>query len=145
MKKVFLITSLAFIILLGNATAQNCTMKGTLSSSSVSLNPRDPDFRDECNVYVSAKNDGTCGWEKGKVKVMYRLVSYPTKAPRPSGVIVGGTSDLENTVFPKATGKFKPFDLPPPEYHGEYVYSFYLIDKDNKKLSNEVRVTINWD
>ncbi len=129
----------------GRIHAQPCKLHATLSESGIQLNPRDPDFRDECRVYVTAKNDGTCGWEKGKIKVMYRLKSYPTKAPRPSGATVGGTIDLEATVLPKANGKFKGFDLPPPEYHGIYVYQFYIIDMDNKTISNVVEAEINWD
>lgn len=136
---------LLFALATGNLFAQPCKMHATLSESGIMLNPRDPDFRDECKIYITAKNDGTCGWEKGKVKAVYRLKTFPTKAPRPSGAIVGGTIELEATAFPKANGKFKGFDLPPPEYHGIYVYQIYLIDNDNKTFSNVVEIEINWD
>ena len=149
-KTIFMnLKSFPILILLSlvwyNVSAQPCTLKATISGSGITLNPSDPDFRDECKVYVSAKNDGTCGWEKLKVKVAYRLLRFPSKAPRPSGTMAGGTVDLENTVYPKAIGKFKAFDLPAPDYNGIYEYQFYIVDKDGNTISNVVTKEINWD
>lgn len=124
--------------------AQPCKLLATLTSSNISITPKDPDFRDKCNVEVKVKNPGTCGWEKGKVKLNWKLSSHPPKARSFPRELLSGTRDVKSVVLPGKEGTFADIDFPWPEYNGMYEVTFW-ISYNGSKLSKDVKVEINWD
>lgn len=138
-----------YFLLLGTFLAvesysQPCKLVAELKSSDISVSPKDPDFRDRATVNVSIKNTGTCGWEKGKIKLEWELIGNPPKARSFPKELLSGKRDVKSVVLPGKEGSFLPIDFPWPEYPGLYTFEFY-ITYDNKKVSREVKVEINWD
>lgn len=136
-----------FLLLLFTASklsAQPCKLEAVLNKSDIRLNPSDPDFRDKCRIDVTAKNTGTCGWEKGKIKLNWQLVESPPKAKSFPSMLLKGSVDVKATVYPAKSGQFNSIDFPWPEYPGLYVFKFW-ISYNGQDLSREVEVEVNWD
>jgi len=142
-----LLFSVMLMLIAGVATktsAQPCNLLATLTSSNIRITPRDPDFRDKCVIDVTVTNPGTCGWEKGKVKLNWELTGNPDKAKSFPKELLSGSCDVKAVVLPGKQGQFTTINFPWPEYPGSYEFNFW-ISYNGKELSKEVPIVINWD
>ncbi|HQV54549.1 MAG TPA: hypothetical protein PLX17_03495 [Chitinophagaceae bacterium] len=130
--------------LFATAKAQPCKLTAEFTSSDISVSPKDPDFRDKAVVNVDVKNTGTCGWEKGKIKLEWELTGSPSKAKSFPKELLSGMKDVKAIVLPGKEGSFQTIDFPWPEYPGLYTFNFWISYNGND-LSRKVKVEINWD
>lgn len=127
-----------------NVQAQPCKLLANLTSSNIRVSPKDPDFRDKCSIDVTVTNPGTCGWEKGKIKLNWELVGNPPKAKTFPRELLSGSVDVKSVVLPGKSGQFVNINFPWPEYPGLYTFNFW-ISYNGKELSKDVKVEVNWD
>jgi hypothetical protein len=144
MKKLITLVSVILLFSITKVNGQPCKLVANLTESNFNINPKDPDFRDKCIINVTVTNLGTCGWEKGKIKLNWQLAESPPKARSFPSLLLKGSTDLKAVVLPGKSGQFNAIDFPWPEYPGLYQVEFW-ISYDGKPLSKEVTIDINWD